>query len=607
MFSLLGSEKVAPPKELKLSFTIDGKDRVSTLTRTKGAYNEGVKATLGSTGEKVDIDEHFAYYSEDRNWVLTFTNDNHFEGLVFEEDNSKIHHIIVKDGEMKVDGKVRDYFPGPMRNLLSEVSQVNYWDNCHAGQSRGLSSLDMGMAVGNVFHKIEGSKTGALLNQFVTLANTIYERQMDIVLKIDDVFVADTPEAFAPSSCTLDMSTQLYRFRDWRSRPSKQPLWHLIDDCFGAFGNTLGIAFLSTACGTSSNVGVTQYFSDQYSSTQYQTWATFAHEAGHNFAAQHSFEEGQQNTGGIMDYGTIKSKEINGVSQFNTKYRKAEVCNKFNSAANSGCLNLGVAARNEDFTNVGGEIIEGSVDRDLTCFKHSNRVAGGNSNLLKTVFSSTRLGCKRECETTEECGGFVLSDEGYCQLIGGTNSDDLLFSSDFDAYLCAEGKLRESLTKESIDDLLEKFDGARLKEECCVEEDNQTYLGMNYFYRETLTQNSCERRCVRDTKCEVSSYDKETNGCYFFGGETFTNERIFSTDFKSMTCDRVCLSTQALASETAPTVVESSSGNIAAAFFGVAAVVAFVGAAVVYKRRKSVAPPPSEASAEEAEIKHNNL
>jgi len=54
-----------------------------------------------------------------------------------------------------------------------------------------------------------------------------------------------------------------------------------------------------------------------------QSWTTFAHELGHNFAARHSFEDGQGRTGGIMDYGDGK---LNGIYQFNTRYRKTEVC-----------------------------------------------------------------------------------------------------------------------------------------------------------------------------------------------------------------------------------------------------------------------------------------
>jgi hypothetical protein len=48
-----------------------------------------------------------------------------------------------------------------------------------------------------------------------------------------------------------------------------------------------------------------------------------AHEIGHNFNAQHTFQLGQGKTGGIMDYGDGK---LNGEYQFNTVYSKTEMC-----------------------------------------------------------------------------------------------------------------------------------------------------------------------------------------------------------------------------------------------------------------------------------------
>ena len=44
---------------------------------------------------------------------------------------------------------------------------------------------------------------------------------------------------------------------------------------------------------------------------------------GHNFGASHSFEEGVGRTGGIMDYG---DGTLDGIFQFNTQYRRSEIC-----------------------------------------------------------------------------------------------------------------------------------------------------------------------------------------------------------------------------------------------------------------------------------------
>merc|ERR1719352_1968062 len=61
------------------------------------------------------------------------------------------------------------------------------------------------------------------------------------------------------------------------------------------------------------------------------TWLTFAHELGHNWGGDHSFEEGQGRTGGIMDYGDGK---LNGAYQFNTRYRKGQMCQQMSSTVN---------------------------------------------------------------------------------------------------------------------------------------------------------------------------------------------------------------------------------------------------------------------------------
>jgi len=52
------------------------------------------------------------------------------------------------------------------------------------------------------------------------------------------------------------------------------------------------------------------------------TWTMAAHELGHLFGAQHSFEDGPGLTGGIMDYGNGKFESI---FQFHP-FRKSEVC-----------------------------------------------------------------------------------------------------------------------------------------------------------------------------------------------------------------------------------------------------------------------------------------
>lgn len=77
-----------------------------------------------------------------------------------------------------------------------------------------------------------------------------------------------------------------------------------------------------------------------YYTTLDATWKTFAHEVGHNIGADHSFEEGQGATGGIMDYG---DGFYNNVEQFNTKYRKEQVCSRLDDALQDRCSGLVVS------------------------------------------------------------------------------------------------------------------------------------------------------------------------------------------------------------------------------------------------------------------------
>merc|ERR1712151_1113918 len=99
---------------------------------------------------------------------------------------------------------------------------------------------------------------------------------------------------------------------------------HLFTGCKKhIFGGTVGLAYTPGIC-SDHKQGVTRLLNSM-------SWTTFAHELGHNFGADHSFEEGKKETGGIMDYGNGR---LNGEYQFNTKYRKGEMCKKMNQIVN---------------------------------------------------------------------------------------------------------------------------------------------------------------------------------------------------------------------------------------------------------------------------------
>jgi len=115
-------------------------------------------------------------------------------------------------------------------------------------------------------------------------------------------------------------SALLQAFRAWRQthHPSDAGLWHLMTNCFPPPG-VIGVAYLNAICSPRVGAGLS-------SSGTGATWTIVAHELGHNFGAEHSFELGQQRTGGIMDYGR-RQKELTGnIWQFNSRFREAQVC-----------------------------------------------------------------------------------------------------------------------------------------------------------------------------------------------------------------------------------------------------------------------------------------
>jgi hypothetical protein len=127
-------------------------------------------------------------------------------------------------------------------------------------------------------------------------------------------------------------------------------LIHLFTGCYNHVAQgTVGIAWVGTVCRTDGyNTGVTTLNNVHGG----ESWGTFAHEMGHNFGADHSFENGQGTTGGIMDYGDGK---LDGIYQFHTELRKAQMCKTIRDMKNCSGKFYAVDAIDEDiFTLHGG-------------------------------------------------------------------------------------------------------------------------------------------------------------------------------------------------------------------------------------------------------------
>jgi len=235
-----------------------------------------------------------------------------------------------------VDG---DLMPSMESGVEAAWGGTKWFPGCFPGD-KDLHIMKIGLAADvQAFKDIKSrANLRQILEQIVHESNIIYENQLNIRLEVGAIRIYETSSgAPAWANGCSDMNTKLDGFTKTGvpQLPSMAD-WQLFTGC-GTGSGVVGLAWMGTLCHQRGyNSGVNQlitYAGSSVSAVVDRTWRIFAHELGHNFAADHSFEDGQQRTGGIMDYGDGK---LNGVYQFNTKYRKAEVCRHVAQRKQSG-------------------------------------------------------------------------------------------------------------------------------------------------------------------------------------------------------------------------------------------------------------------------------
>jgi hypothetical protein len=264
-------------------------------------------------------------HSQFHDTVLTLDEDD--------DQNTKARHLSIDMNN-----------PQKGRSLV-----VERWVDCFPGGDEPDPTI---VQIGNTltsemrkrFNSIE--ETIAWVDDTYATSNIVFTTQINLKLTIAELIIAETDtRSVYPwnnyrvgnnNECEIAIDTQLFALRDWRDDRVPFATWHTFDDCFVGPSGTIGIAYLRTLCyhinqpnvnakSRGYNTGVTWY-------TNQNTWVTWAHEIGHNIGAEHSFEEGQGSTGGIMDYGDGK---LNGEYQFNTQYRREEICSTLTGAINN--------------------------------------------------------------------------------------------------------------------------------------------------------------------------------------------------------------------------------------------------------------------------------
>merc|ERR1740123_252074 len=212
-----------------------------------------------------------------------------------------------------------------------EWSGVRWFPGCYSGD-RAAHTFKIGVATDHKAWQLYGNQLQGMVEDIVGEASMVYEAQMNLKLEIADFQIytnsnpSKQPDWVSGCSNGNEVQQKLNQFTFGWTPPSRQTVWHLFTGCGNSFG-TVGVAYLGQVCESRLNTGVNMLRGWRGRVVE-DTWGTFAHELGHNFDADHSFEEGQGRTGGIMDYGDGK---LHGIYQFNTKYRKAEMCRELST------------------------------------------------------------------------------------------------------------------------------------------------------------------------------------------------------------------------------------------------------------------------------------
>ena len=285
-----------------------------------------------------------------------------------------------QENARRAEAPARDRGRVPARRAVDPG--LSAWSDCFPGADRKWH-VDIGIAVGHKpqQHFNSEDEVLAFVAAVVSTANYyIYERQLHLVLRVREIYLADRRRAPAWDDrfCAKGIERSLMHFKAWDppAGAGEVALWHLLDDCWACTGGACcdpetsptrsceGVAGLSSIGGACraglavfgapfpaphnpagpnhgyKNRAVTYLAHGDRPPGIPQaqgagTWLTFAHETGHLFGAWHPFDGSAKNMGvgvggrpgrygGVMDYAA--DTRINGEHQFNPWTNKDNVC-----------------------------------------------------------------------------------------------------------------------------------------------------------------------------------------------------------------------------------------------------------------------------------------
>ena len=233
-----------------------------------------------------------------------------------------------------------------------KLQQIVEFEDCFTNQYLHSHSVSIGLLVDNSFYNDFGSDIDSLEDYIQTVfthMNGIYEAQLNIYLKIGQIFVGDVPYFyFNDENCQLqtDINTQRSLLKTWMknwrayTNANCTSLGYDVDDYDDAANCNLydnhavwvllskcssgGLTYQgSYACLLSRNANIAVVNGDGYD----YTWKLLAHEIAHQFDA--SENSGSSNTG-LMN---VNVATYNGIYQFHDN-AKSDLCDGIQEAMN---------------------------------------------------------------------------------------------------------------------------------------------------------------------------------------------------------------------------------------------------------------------------------
>lgn len=321
-------------------------DQIRTLTAVTLAFDVGNNKVLCSMQEQITVyseealermnETHPPVTFQSSNCVFTFLNETDFDGVVVAA-GKVVHFHRFDHKELELDDLQQNVScisrePKREGRMLEGITSYvdrehelprilkqkpDLWKSCYPRVSTGYR-FKIGIVAGKEF-KRKFKNVEARVQSIVSAVNFIYANQLNVRLVVGHLYKRNGPWN---TQCSQGIKKTLTVLTAWK-KPSTQGAWHLIDSCYGSSGLVVGMAYLGALCDRYST-GVNYCYGRGCSGG----FKVLAHELGHNFGAQHSFEQGLGRTGGIMDYGP---GTLNGIYQFNTQYRQKEICSFLSS------------------------------------------------------------------------------------------------------------------------------------------------------------------------------------------------------------------------------------------------------------------------------------